>query len=82
MDDSVRLLWVEKIGSRDGLPVNLAELRKETYDVAVYQPGGEINGSYFRGRSLQDIGTLLEFVENTVICVSPSNKPWRGLQWV
>ena len=79
--NDVRLLWVEKIGSMDGLLVNLAELRKETYDVAVYQSGGEVNGSYFRGRSLQDIGTLLEFVENTVICVSPSNKPWGELQW-
>lgn len=65
-----------------GERITLSELRNGLYDLIIYQKDGEATGSSLRRRSLQDIGTLLEFVENTVICVSPSNKPWRGLQWV
>lgn len=76
------LTLVEKIGSRKGRVTNLIRLRKGIYDLVIYQACGDIKGSYFRALSFQDIGLLLETVEEGEFCVCPSNKQWGELQWV
>ena len=76
--NDVRLTLVEKIGSRKGRVVNLAQLRRGVYDIAIYQPGGEIKGSYLRDLSLQDIELLLENIEEGEFCICPGSKRQLG----
>lgn len=77
-EDNTRLTLVEKIGSRKGRVVNLAQLRRGVYDIAIYQPNGDIKGSYIRDLSLHDIELLLENIEEGEFCICPAGKRQLG----
>ncbi len=76
--DDTRLTLVEKIGFRKGRTVNLTQLRRGVYDMAIYQECGDIRGSYLRDLSLQDIELLLENIEEGEFCICPASKRQLG----